>query len=362
MAKPKIYYQLVTVGSPYFIWELEIALRAYPSIGTVSVDKVNTHNPVLYLYYGQSALDRTNSGAYPLLRWANNGKVMAVIKDVNNFYDYIPKDLEKINAFELADATGIESLKNYILQYFGFIETTRKVFLSYYRREASDMANQLFDALVRHRFKPFLDSYVIESGVNFQEHLHHELADCDTMILINTRGFKGRPWCMEEVKYAKVNNIGVIQIVINNSEPFNDLVNTDQIQLKNVRKKLSKLQIGQVLDMVERMRAKNFVYRQQALCNRITLACYGDILEHKEHGIIVNRTKNQTYYPCVSIPQSQLIQKAEKWMEDIDKTDGYSLRLLFDANSCRTDVMKHFDWLNGQLKVTTFDINQDFKL
>lgn len=236
------------------------------------------------------------------------------------------------------------------------------MFLSYYRHEASDIANQLFDALARHRFKPFLDSYVIESGVNFQEHLHHELADCDTMILINTHGFRGRHWCMEEVKYAKLNNMGVIQIVINNAEPFIDFVNNDQIKLKNVRKKLSKLQIGHILDMVERMRAKNFLYRQQTLCNRITLACYGDHLEHKEHGIIVNRTKNQMYYPCVFIPKSQLIEKAEKWMEHIDNTDGFSLRLLFDANSCRSDVMKHFDWLNDQLNVTTFDINQDFKL
>lgn len=362
MAKHKIYYQLVAIGTPFFVAELENALRSYTSIGVVPIDRVNAHNPVLYLYYGQSPLDRANPESYPLFRWANNGKVMAVVKDVSKFYEFIPKDLETINAFELADALYTESLKNHILQYFGFIETTRKVFLSYYRQEASDMANQLYDALVRHRFKPFLDSYVIESGVNFQEHLHHELADCDTMILINTHGFKGRPWCMEEVKYAKLNNIGVIQVIINNANPFVDLVNTDQITLKNIRKKLSKLDIGRILDMVERMRAKNFMFRQQSLCNRILLSCYGDVLEHKEHGIIVNRSKSQTYYPCVSIPRSELIEKAETWMEDIKDTEGYSLRLLFDANSCRSDVMNHLDWLNNQLNVTTIDINQDFKI
>lgn len=364
MSKTKIHYQIVPVGTPYLVLELENSLRGYPSIGIIEANKVNRNDPVLYLYYGQTAVDKSNPEDYPLAAWAKNGSSMAVLKKADDFYSFIPEELHKINAFCLADASGIESLKNVILTHFGFIEATRKVFLSYCRAEASAIANQLFDGLCRRKYRPFLDSYIIPYGVNFQEHLHHELADCEVMVLLNTPGFASRPWCMEEVDYAKKNNLGVIQVVFKNAEPINTLPTCDMVTYNVKAKqngKLDNLKIKEILELVERMRAKSYQYRQQAMCNRIGFECDGDELIHKDYGIVINKTQSQIYYPCVTVPTSPIIQKAESRMQSIPDTDGFNHRILFDADSCRPDITEHINWLNRQLSVQTLDINKDIK-
>ncbi|MBQ0088467.1 MAG: toll/interleukin-1 receptor domain-containing protein [Prevotellaceae bacterium] len=365
MAKTKIFYQIVPLGTPYLVDNLALSLRGYPTIGFVDVEKVNRNNPVLYLYFGQSTADYTNSLRYPLLNWADNGKAMAVLKKAENFYDFIPEDLHKINAFFLQDEGDIETFKNVILTYFGFLETTRKIFLSYCRAEATGIANQLFDSLCRRKYRPFLDSYIIPYGVNFQEHLHHELADCEVMVLLNTPGFATRNWCMEEVEYAKKNNLGVVQVVFQGAKEIDTLPTCDVITYRVKAKKLSKLnklKLNEIIELVERMRAKSYQYRQQALCNKIGFACDGDELLHKDYGIVVNNSSSQIYYPSVCIPSSQFVEIASNRMSSIANTTGYSQRVLFDANSCRPDVASHFTWLNNQLNVKTLDINKNIKL
>lgn len=364
MTKVKIHYQIVPVGTPYLVSELIGSMKGYPSIGVIDVYRVNRNDPVLYLYYGQTKEDKSNPKRYPLSLWAKNGSSMAILKESDDFYSFIPEELHKINAFYLADISGIESLKNVILTYFGFMEASRKVFLSYCRAEASAIANQLFDGLCRHKYHPFLDSYIIPYGVNFQEYLHHELADCEVMVLLNTPGFASRKWCMEEVDYAKKNNLGVVQVVFKNSKPINTLPTCDVVRYNvkvGQKGKLDNLKIKEILELVERMRAKSYQYRQQAMCNRIGFECDGDELMQKDYGIVINKTKSQIYYPCVSIPSSPIIQKAESRMQQIVGTEGFNHRVLFDADGCRPDIKKHINWLNRQLSVKTLDINENIK-
>lgn len=364
MTKTKIHYQIVPVGTPYMISELESSLRSYPSIGFIDVHRVNRNDPVLYLYYGQTTEDKTNPNGYPLSAWANNGCAMAVLKNADDFYSFIPEDLHKINAFYLQDESGIESLKNVILTHFGLIESTRKVFLSYCRAEATAIANQLFDGLCRRKYRPFLDSYIIPYGVNFQEYLHQELADCEVLVLLNTPGFASRPWCTEEVDYAKKNNLGVVQVVFKNAKPINTLPTCDMVTYNVKAKKngkLDNLKINEILELVERMRAKSFRYRKQAMCNRIGFDCDGDELEQNDYGIVINKTRSQIYYPCVTIPSSPILQKAESRMQSIPDTDGFNLRVLFDSDSCRSDIVEHIEWLNRHLSVHILDINKDIK-
>lgn len=108
-------YQLLYLGTPFYLDELVELFVDMPFISFVSIDAIDERFPLLVLYYGDSEDDKIRSYGIDLSIKAKNQEVMPIVKDVTKFAEYIPDSLREINAFVLSDETLIHNLKNRIL-------------------------------------------------------------------------------------------------------------------------------------------------------------------------------------------------------------------------------------------------------
>lgn len=218
-------YQVVHLGTPWRIDDLKTALQDFPDIRVINMDNVEKYDPVLYLYYGCSDKDAeiTDKGVEEKLEQIISQKsIQPIAIKPDDFKTNFPQLLKPLNGFFLDDTEfSIQALKNLILSYFGILEGNRKVFISYRRTDLEGLAQNLFDRLIKKKYIPFLDSYSLAAGVDFQEYLRHELVDSDIIILLDTPGFNSSPYCMEEFNIANVENIPVLDIRFNIDEASN---------------------------------------------------------------------------------------------------------------------------------------------
>ena len=87
---------------------------------------------------------------------------------------------------------SIQALKNLILSYLGILKGNRKdlypiVVLTWQGWHRTYLIGS------SKKYIPFLDSYLLEVGVDFQECLRHELIDSDIISLHDTHGFNSSP-------------------------------------------------------------------------------------------------------------------------------------------------------------------------
>lgn len=187
MDKPT--YQLLALSTPYYMDELMDILRDMPYISLINVDSIDERLPLLILYVGQTPDDKDRIYALDLQRSAKAQEVLPIVQEVSRFGGCIPDALGTINAFVLKNEKSVPKLKNRILSWLGLLDNTRKIFISYKRSDTTALAHQLFDSLIRKGYIPFLDSYSLESGVNFQEYLMNEILDADMFVMLNSSDY-----------------------------------------------------------------------------------------------------------------------------------------------------------------------------
>lgn len=341
------HYQIRELGSPFRSEELRTALKDYPSIQFIT-GKVNSSFPVLYLFYAQSE-DDYNLQAEDLSSIEYNLLVLPVIKDVKNCGKYIPDQIKSTNALELKDTDPIEKLKNFVLRYFGLLDVNRKIFISYKRDDCEGLAQKLFDELGKKNFIPFLDSYVIEPGVNFQEHLKHELGDSELMIFINSKNYGSSRWCKEELITASEMQVGIVQLRFNDSEDVKESAISRIVPLGNMRKREDDYAdaIPDIIDEIERYRAIGFELRRKSLVALIRDKYVDVDFDVCENGLLVSSEAKCAAYMMNRIPLSYDLQRAETIMQDkgVNLAD-YNKMVVYYGVYCRPDITRHHDWLN----------------
>lgn len=360
-------YQVQFLGSPYFEDKL-IAKISTKGISVVS--NVNDSMPKLYLYFGQSDLDTTNSSGLNLKELARNLCVLPIVKDLSQFNKVIPSEIKNVNAFKLKEETDIETLSNYILSYFGLLNLNRKVFISYKRQDTEHLAMQLFDELVHRGFSPFLDSYSIEAGVDFQEYLKHELSDSEIMILLNSENFDKSKYTMEEITLALHQNVGIVLINFPNSKKeIKDLAqisaSIEMVDNPYKFKEYAPEIINRILDLVESYRAFAFNRKRLTLVAEVGNVICLDKYNILENGSLYSDEDNLLIEPITRIPSSVDIHKMDVLTIGNETTKK---KLIFNGTNCRSDVRKHLKWLNENcqgvkvIDIVNKNINQGVEL
>lgn len=341
------HYQIREIGSPFRSDELRTALKDYTSIQFIS-GKVNGSFPVLYLFYAQSE-DDYNFQAEDLSPLEYNLQVLPVIKDVKNCGKYIPEQIKSTNALELKDTDPIEKLKNFVLRYFGLLDVNRKIFISYKRDDCEGLAQKLFDELGKKNFVPFLDSYVIEPGVNFQEHLKHELGDSELMIFINSKNYGNSKWCKEELLAASEMQVGIVQLRFDDSQNVPESAISHIVSLGNMRKKDDDYaeEVPHIIDEIERYRAMGFELRRKSLVALMRDKYDNVDFDVCENGLLVSSDAKCAAYLMNRVPSSYDLQRAEMIMQNkgVNLAD-YNKMVVYYGLYCRPDISKHHEWLN----------------
>ena len=342
-----VYYQIKAIGSLFRIDELKEVLRDYPSVQFID-GEVDNILPVLYLFYAQSKYDYQYN-AEDLVPLEHNLQVLPVIMDVKDCGAFIPEQIKSTNALELKETDPIEKLKNFVLRYFGLIDINRKVFISYKRDDCEGLARRLFNELSKKNYVPFLDSYVIEPGVNFQEYLKHELSDSEMMIFINSKNYAASKWCKEELISASEMQVGIVQLIFDASETIQESLMSRIVQLGSIREKYDEYedQISYIIDEIERYRAMGFELRRKSLIALMREKYHDVDFDICENGLLVSSEAKCAAYLINRIPSSYDLQREEEIMYKKDANiAGYEKMVVYYGLYCRHDISQHHRWLN----------------
>ena len=352
-----VLYQLINLGSPQWLVCPE-DLKNY-GIDFVNENALDDKYPYLYLYWGWSESDCHYQGSTNLKKLADNVSALPIVNDPAEFNQVIPKDLHSINAFDFGK-NGAEGLKNYILKFFGIINQTKKIFISYRRTETSAVAHQLFDVLQQKGYYPFLDCVSIETGVPFQEYLRNELADADVFVYLNSPDYKNSQYTLEEKDCAQKMNMGIVQVLLYGQKKDESFINAACIDVRGPDKKNDNIYDGWINAIVleiEKRRAEFFRYRRKVLIDSYRRKNPNVTVAGMQNDLLINANKAEVASLCLHIPKSQDLQMADETLNGLN--NKYKKILLYDKQFCRRDISDHLNWLNQNLSnvIQTRDIN-----
>lgn len=344
-------YQIVTLGTPFFLEELKDNLKDYPTISFLTnEDDVDEKYPHLYLYYGQTEEDANfQGGDISLDRIVKDMSILPIVKDIKAFGNVTPKDLATINALEFSNISEISRLKNFVLSYFGNLDGNKKIFISYKRDDTSGLAMQLFDALSKAGYIPFLDSYSIDSGKPFQEYLKHELSDSEIMLYLNSPNFHISPYTREELNVASELNVGIVQLKFNQCAIRNEVELSFVVEMGDCLGKDDKYDEKKIYDIIKAVdsyRALAFEQRRKSLIQELMVR--GDVkgFVYDASGYYISADNRSLIHPLPRIP------KTIDFQYDEVSNAGKNCSIVYNGMYCRTDIRTHIQWLNTKSQTT----------
>lgn len=347
------------------IENLKLSKDAYKIIRKNDVgSEYKGNQPTYVLYFGNKAGHHEDISYLDKLLKDGN-PILPIFYD--SFSLEIPAILENQNGLQIGANKEIKAV-NLVLESFGKLRSTRKVFISYKRDQSSSVAIQLFEALERANFDVFLDTHSIKQGESFQEELWHRMTDCDVIVLLNTSKFLESKWCKEEIAESSAKRIGVIQLVWpdHTLEPMAEICFPRKLMKDDFKDRIYNGDVARLVDntineivnTAESVRARNLASRQDELItNFLNIA--------RKHGKKVNlqperfitevtgNNKKRIFIPLVGIPQSIDCEQSSALKQEIKESDVDKILLIYDDLRIREKWLKHLDYLNNHLDVKT---------
>ena len=358
-------YQVIPLGTPWRIDDLRNVLLDFPDIHIININDVEKYNPVLYLYYGYSTNDAVISDKNledRLKQIISQKSIQPIATQPGDFKTNIPKPLKPLNGFFLDETDfSIQALKNLILSYFGILEGNRKVFISYHRDDLEKLAQNLFDRLIKKKYIPFLDSYSLKAGVDFQEYLRHELVDSDIIILLDTPGFNSSPYCMEEFNIANAENIPVLDIrfSIDEKKNMHQFCDYKDYQLTLEQANSDDKLPEEIILLMERSRANAFCIKRKFVLDEFNKRCSDLGLHIVEQGdFLLSDATHECFYPTTHIPDARKVFDIDQRFKKTPLFSTYTKQVLYNVNYCRPDIEKHLEWLNNNLPIKVYNVTK----
>jgi len=353
-------YQVVILGNKYYTAALKQSLDLYKVVSVQEDDAVDDKSSAtLYLYVGASKTDKEYADSVRLRSLAERQIIYPVVSDTSLFSEVIPQELSSINAIVVPDETRIHRLKNRILQFFGLLDSNLKVFISYKRDDSSALAQLLFDELNKAGYRPFLDSYSIDSGVDFQEYLNHELAESSLFLYLHTTNYERSKWTMEELNNSIRLQLGVVELrtADKNADDFsvhsNDIIIIPQDEDGKIILEAAFLQ--KVVKSVEKTMYDAYQQKQVFLLSQIK-SVFGDI-RPKTHNVFVTPNNMLAVMPVSHRPVSQDFERLER-LSVVNNIKCQIYSIGYNGMLYRRDVKQHLNWLNKSLPIKAIDYNE----
>lgn len=378
-------YQIIIIGdisslsdeiiSLFFqkVEELKLQKDFYKIIFKSNIDEYCGNQPAFVIYFG--SIDNKNKDIEIIETMLNDGNIVLPIF-FESFSREIPQLLSNQNGIQFADFKK-DKIVDLILESFGKLRNTRKIFVSYKRDESTSVAIQLYEALEKNNFDVFLDTHSIKQGEPFQDELWHRMTDCDVILLLNTPKFLESEWCEKEIAEASVKQIGIIQLIWPNHKLErmaevcfpNQLTETNFVNESFNNKDTSKLNeetVNDIVRQVESIRARNLASRQD---NLITEFLNFARKHNKNMTIQPERfiteelvdNKRRIFIPSVGIPQSLDCNQSSELKKEITEYDVDEVYLIYDDVRIREKWLNHLSYLNKYLDVKTIK-KQEFDL
>jgi TIR domain len=226
---------------------------------------------------------------------ADGSLIVPVVADKTAFSASVPSQIAHLNGISVVECgNGFERLAGRVLEGFGLLRESRRLFISYRRVETSGVAAQLYEALDAAGFDVFLDTHgVLRPGEPFQDILWHRIADTDVALLLDSPGFFASRWTEAELARANDSNLQILQMLWPSQtegaaaafSTFHPLEHEDfeTIEILGPSARLRQPCIEVLVDEVEGLRARAMGARHNFLVREF-------LLEAQKAGLRVHKT------------------------------------------------------------------------
>jgi hypothetical protein len=286
--------------------------------------------------------------------------IIPVVRKDESFDNFI-ETLQPLNGIIINDEhPDYTSLSTALLECLGLLRQQRRVFVSYRRLEAKDVAVQLHDHLSSKGFKVFLDTHSIRPGKIFQDNLWHELSDSDVVIMLDTPGYFESRWTREEFGRALSMGIHLLRIVWPKHIPKKETDLSESIYLDEKDLKDNRL-TDDILEEVyldsERLRARSIAARHIDITGKLLAEVRGiggEIIGAGAYRTIAVQLKDKTktwVYPVVGVPTAPVMNQIAKWAFSANHEKPF---IVYDHQGIADQWLEHMDWLNERVPEVDF--------
>jgi len=362
-------YEILVLGSPTLKQQAEIEARIAEAADAFSLSvpddvvvrhgaAVSGRNPKaasVALYFGG---DPTVDAQSVDMLEAAKVPVVPVVVEGTSIAETIPVAIQPINACIVQpDDERLNALAAVALEVVGLLHRQRRIFVSYRRTDARDIAVQLHDELSSRGFDVFLDTHDIRPGADFQEMLWHRLADCDVMIMLDTKDYFASKWTKQELGRSLALGIQILRIVWPDHSGSRHLSLSDTISLADADidtdKRLSALRISEVAKRAEALRSRSIATRQLEIAGKLRIEVeriggkFEGIGAHRAIGLTLPHGKAVEAYPVVGVPTAELLN--DVYNKATTAGHGRFPCLVYDHSGIRPAWLEHLSWLDGNI-------------
>lgn len=270
----------------------------------------------------------------------------------------IPIEIAETNVY-FPDPSDVrrDGLTAVALEALGLLRRQRRVFISYRRDDSREAAVQLHDELSARGFDVFLDTHDILPGDLFQEMLWHRLADCDVVIMLDTKDYFASKWTKQELGRSLAQGIHILRIVWPGHAPTRHLSLSDTIQLEagdlGGDKRLAAAVVNEIVCRTESLRSRSVASRHRDLAGALRIEV--ERLGGKFEGIGAHRAMALTLpnglavqaYPVVGVPTAELLNDVHE--KALATAHGRFPCLVYDHHGIRPAWMAHLQWLDSRI-------------
>lgn len=270
----------------------------------------------------------------------------------------IPDEIARTNVY-FSDPADLrrDGLTAVALEALGLLRRQRRVFISYRRDDSREAAVQMHDELSARGFDVFLDTHDILPGDLFQEMLWHRLADCDVVIMLDTKDYFGSKWTKQELGRSLAQGIHILRIVWPGHTATRHLSLSDTIQLNAADlgddKRLTAAVIKDVVCRTESLRSRSVAsrYRDIAGALKIEVERIGGKFEgigaHRSMALSLPNGLTVQAYPVVGVPTAELLNDVHE--KALAAGHGRFPCLVYDHHGIRAAWMTHLQWLDSRI-------------
>lgn len=241
---------------------------------TADFDPRAADGVAVVVYFGSPAGKASAACCDHLERACNSGfRVLPIVDDKANFSQHIPLIAQRYNAMAWLGDGAVAAIGHAIMEWLGLEDTERRAFISHRRSDALELAEQIHDELIKHRFDAFIDRFDIAPGVVVQQRIHEALEDAAFVVLVESPDAVNSTWVLEEIHYALRNSMGLLIVSLPDVQPIPGTEGLPRFRLRDDiidprNRTLQDEGLENLMTVIESTHAQMLVHRRQRMIGR----------------------------------------------------------------------------------------------
>lgn len=336
----------------------------------VYLDSGDTYNrklPALGIYFG-NAPKVVPSIIGSLIQ--DSIVIVPVVSDITVVSQEIPEELSHINAIQCSNSgENIARLTSLVFETFRLLRKERGIFISYRRKGSQPLANKLYDELDKRGFDVFIDTRSVPPAADFQAELWHRMSDVDTIVLIDTPGFREGRWTKAELAQANLLGIQTLHLLWPGQKEESKYAFSHFVKLQTSDFKgsspgrgatITQDAINAICTLAEELRAQAMALRHAHLVDNFCdaardLAFIPSVQPERWISVALPKGKSLAVVPAVGRPTSDRINTIFESISAHKATDA-PIWAIYDSRGLHENWVKHLNWLDGHLPIRTLSV------